>query len=171
MNWKRNKSLVLIHLKWLKDPNKDYGKNPDWKVTSDTLVLVFFFENWNDRNSSAICCWKYELTPTHLEIRVLIGHVRSFRHRNNRFIICSWRCIGFVLLVPFIIQGFKFIEQTFGPEKSRIGLLEQQTLMIQTFEVILFVLFPPGFVKVLLDLPPFFVLWFQSAKYQRNSNL
>ena len=44
------------------------------------------------------------------------------------------------------------------PEKSRIGLLKQQTLMVQTFEVILFVLFPPGFVKVLLDLPPFFVL-------------
>ena len=88
-------------------------------MTSDGLVLVFFVSYRHGRNSGAICCWKYELMPTYLEIRVLIGHVRSFRHRNNRFIICSWRCIGFVLFVPFIVQGFKFIEQTFGPEKGK----------------------------------------------------
>ena len=87
-------------------------------MTSDGLVLVFFVSYRHGRNSGAICCWKYELMPTYLEIRVLIGHVRSFRHRNNRLIICSWRCIGFVLFVPFIVQGFKFIEQTFGPENK-----------------------------------------------------
>ena len=44
-----------------KNQHQNCDKKCDWKVTSDSLVPVFFGQNWNGRNTSAIYCWKNEL--------------------------------------------------------------------------------------------------------------
>lgn len=52
-----------------------------------------------------------------------------------------------VLFVPFIEQRFDFVEQTLRPDCFDVGLLKIDAHMIQTFQVVFFVLFPPNFIK------------------------
>ena len=44
------------------------------------------------------------------------------------------------------------------------------TLMIEGFEVILFVFFPPSFVEAFLRLSPFVFFGFESSEDERNGN-
>lgn len=57
-----------------------------------------------------------------------------------------------------IINTFDFIQQGLGPEHFGVVLFKVDALMVERFEVILLVLFPPDLVEASLGFPPLFLL-------------
>ena len=73
------------------------------------------------------------------------------------------------MLTHLFICGFYLIHQALRSKRFNISMLEIDSLMIERFQVIFFVLFTPLLVEALLCLPPLFFLRFESPQNNRHS--